>query len=209
MKKNTDVHLLHEAEKIVHALGKMFAPFCEVVLHDLRNPDHAIVAIENNFSERKVGDATTNLGLERVLNTNTPDVIQNYQNILPDGRILKSTSISIRNDSGECIGSICLNFDTTHFGQFASQMSQFIATEDLIAFPKEQLRSLSQQEIKEAVIAFATSKNTTPQRLNPTQRKELLSQLEQQGFLGLRNAISTIADLLSVTRPTIYNSLKA
>jgi predicted transcriptional regulator YheO len=45
--------LLREGRKIVEALGKMFAPFCEVVLHDLSKPDHSVIAIECPLSEQK------------------------------------------------------------------------------------------------------------------------------------------------------------
>jgi predicted transcriptional regulator YheO len=41
----------------------MFPGLCEVVPHDLRDPRHAIRAIENNLSGRKVGDSVTELGL--------------------------------------------------------------------------------------------------------------------------------------------------
>jgi predicted transcriptional regulator YheO len=37
-----------------------------VVLHDLRDADHSIVALHNNLSGREVGDATTELGLARI-----------------------------------------------------------------------------------------------------------------------------------------------
>jgi predicted transcriptional regulator YheO len=36
--------LLREGRKIVEALGKTLAPLVEVVLHDLTDPDHAVVA---------------------------------------------------------------------------------------------------------------------------------------------------------------------
>ncbi|WP_373421777.1 PAS domain-containing protein [Burkholderia multivorans] len=40
----------------------MFAPFTEVVVHDLRTPKQAILAIHNNLSGRAVGDPATELG---------------------------------------------------------------------------------------------------------------------------------------------------
>ncbi|MGO1237973.1 MAG: PAS domain-containing protein, partial [Hafnia alvei] len=46
--------LLREGAKIAKALGEMFAPTCEVVLHDLCNPLHSIVAIEQPLSGRKI-----------------------------------------------------------------------------------------------------------------------------------------------------------
>lgn len=209
MRKNSDNHLIHESKKIVQSLGKMFAPFCEVVLHDLRTPAQAIIAIENNFSGRKIGDATTNVGLERVVNDAFPEVLQNYQNILPNGKVVKSTSIGIKNEEGHYIASICLNFDTSVFSQLNSQLAEFITTKTLTHTPTEQLRSLSSQEVEEAVSQFAHSKNETPQSLDKNQKRELILLLEEKGLLQLRNAISTVATLLGVTRPTIYNYLKS
>lgn len=64
--------LLREGRKIVEALGKTLAPLVEVVLHDLTDPDHAVVAIANNLSGRQVGDAVTELGLARLRPTRLP-----------------------------------------------------------------------------------------------------------------------------------------
>ncbi len=209
MNKKYEDHLLKEGKKITHALGKMFAPFCEVVLHDLRNPKNAIIAIENNFSGRKVGDSTTNIGLERAVNADFPDVLQNYQNILPNGKILKSTSIGIKNEQGKYIASICLNFDTSYFKNISSQLEMFTATDSVGKSSTEQLRTLSLQEIQDAVEAFAQEHKTSSQNLTKEQRFELIQVLESKGLLQLRNAISSLSNLLGVSRPTIYSYLKA
>lgn len=208
MSKKHEDHIIHEAKKMAVALGKMFAPFCEVVLHDLRTPEQAIVVIENNFSGRAVGDATTNIGLQRATDPNFPEILQNYPNILPNGKTLKSTSIGIKNEEEKYIASICLNFDVSFFSQFSSQIQAFISTEQLTQTPTEELRALSLQEIHEVVQQFAQQKNTVPQALNKIQKMELIQLLESKGLLQLRNAISTLANILGVTRPTIYSYLK-
>lgn len=68
--------LLREGAKIAKALGEMFAPTCEVVLHDLCNPLHSIVAIEQPLSGRKIGDPSTEMGLARIRDPQYPDVVQ-------------------------------------------------------------------------------------------------------------------------------------
>ncbi len=81
-----DEHLIREAEKIAVALGRMFPGLCEVVLHDLRDPERAVRAIENNLSGRQIGDSATELGLARIADPAYPDVVQNYPNRFPDAR---------------------------------------------------------------------------------------------------------------------------
>src|SRR5258705_13313762 len=88
-----DEELFVELDKIAIAVGRMFPGLCEVVLHDLRDPEHAIRLIENNLSGRRVGDSATELGMLRIGDPEYPSVVQNYANTFADGRPAKSTSI--------------------------------------------------------------------------------------------------------------------
>lgn len=45
--------LLSQLNTIAEGLSETFAPFGEVVVHDLQNPEHAILAIYNNLSGRQ------------------------------------------------------------------------------------------------------------------------------------------------------------
>jgi predicted transcriptional regulator YheO len=66
-KRNPEQKLLVEQLKqVALGLSKTLAPFCEVVVHDLLDPKHAILAIHNNLSGREVGDPTMELGLARI-----------------------------------------------------------------------------------------------------------------------------------------------
>ncbi|VFS61936.1 Uncharacterized protein conserved in bacteria [Leminorella grimontii] len=119
--------LLREAKKIAAALGKMFAPGCEVVVHDLTHPEHAVVAIENPLSGRKVGSPATELGLARIQDAEFPDIVQNYRNHFPDGREAKSTSIGLRNSKGEFVAALCLNLDVSLFSTMQRVLEQLTA----------------------------------------------------------------------------------
>ena len=55
--------LLDQLKQVAQGLGETFAPFCEVVVHDLTDPGHAILSIHNNLSGRAVGDPATDLNL--------------------------------------------------------------------------------------------------------------------------------------------------
>jgi predicted transcriptional regulator YheO len=206
--RNYDDHLIREATKLVTGLGKMFAPFCEVVLHDLRTPEHAIAAIENNLSGRRIGDPTTNLGMERIKSTDFQDIVQNYPNTLPNGRQVKSTSIGIRNQQGICIASICLNFDISAFSSLNAQLGQFIATSTSQLSIPEQLTAVTSEEIRRVITAYAAQKNLAPTQLTAKDRRSLVQDLNERGLFKLRNAVTITAQSLRVTRPTIYNYLK-
>lgn len=203
-----NARLLAEAKKIVTAIGRMFAPCCEVVLHDLLRPEHSIIHIECPLSGRKVGDSGTELVLARIQDQNFPDVVQNYTNAFPDGRPVKSTSIGIRNSEGKYIAAICLNLDISLFGSMNRVVEQFISTEAFQAPIRETLRARSLNDVRQAIENFAAENNTQPRALSSGQRKELISLLSQVGLLQLRGAPSFVAETIGVCRTSIYNALK-
>ncbi|MFI9390070.1 transcriptional regulator [Streptomyces bauhiniae] len=204
-----DEHLLGEAEKVAVALGRMFPGLCEVVLHDLRDPDHAIRVIENNLSGRAPGDPATELGLARIADPRYPDVVQNYPNRFPDGRPAKSTSIGIRNSAGEYIAALCLNLDVSMLSPVALALANLVATgTEHGAEPPETLRDRRARELRGTVEELAARRGGTPRSLGRDAKRELVRHLHGEGWFDSRDAAQTIADLLGVSRATVYNYTK-
>jgi predicted transcriptional regulator YheO len=204
-----DEHLIGEAEKIAVALGRMFPGLCEVVLHDLRDPRQAIRAIENNLSGRRVGDSATELGLARIADPEYPSVIQNYPNRFPDGRPAKSTSIGIKNAAGEYIAALCLNLDVSVLSPVTLALSNLVATDtEHREQPLETLRDRTTRELRRTVEELAAERAATPRSLSRQDKKELVRRLHRDGYFDSRDAAQTIADLLGVSRATVYNYSK-
>ncbi|KUM67384.1 helix-turn-helix transcriptional regulator [Streptomyces curacoi] len=202
-------HLIREAEKIAVAVGRMFPGLCEVVLHDLRDPRHAIRAIENNLSGRHVGDSVTELGLARIEDPGYPSVIQNYPNQFPDGRPAKSTSIGIKNAAGQYIAALCLNLDVSVLSPVTLALSNLVATDtEHREQPLETLRDRNARELRTVVEAHAAERAATPRSLSREDKRALVRQLQRDGYFDSRDAAQTIADLLGVSRATVYNYAK-
>jgi predicted transcriptional regulator YheO len=202
---NGDEHLLAEAEKIAVALGRMFPGICEVVLHDLRDPAHAIRAIENNLSGREVGDAATELGLARIEDPGYPSVIQNYANRFPDGRPAKSTSIGIKNAAGKYIAALCLNLDVSTLSPVTLALSNLVAIDpEHRDVPLETLRDRTRRELREVVETAAAERSATPRSLSRVAKKDLVRRLYEDGYFDSRNAAQAIADLLGISRASVY-----
>ncbi|MEU0009106.1 PAS domain-containing protein [Streptomyces sp. NPDC006314] len=206
---DADEHLVREAEKIAGALGRMFPGLCEVVLHDLRHPEHAIRVIENNLSGRQIGDPATELGLARIADPEYPGVIQNYPNRFPDGRPAKSTSIGIKNAAGEYVAALCLNLDVSVLSAVTLTLSNLVATETGHRDqPIETLRDRGARELRQAVEELSARRAATPRSLSREDKKALVRQLHRDGYFDSRDAAQTIADLLGVSRATVYNYAK-
>ncbi|MFC9608386.1 transcriptional regulator [Streptomyces niveus] len=203
-----DELLLREAETIVTAIGRMFPGLCEVVLHDLRNPEHAIRAIENNESGRSIGDPATELGIARIRDPDYPNVIQNYPNTFPDGRPAKSTSIGIRNSAGEYVAAICLNLDVSLFATVARSLHNLVRTDEQEQSFTEMLRARTTTELRALAEEFAAERGRTPHALDSMEKREMVRFLRDEGFLDVKNAVRTLTDILGVSRATVYNYLK-
>jgi predicted transcriptional regulator YheO len=198
--------LLDQLQHIADGLAQTFAPFCEVVVHDLRDPGHSVLAIHNNLSGRAASDPATELGLARIADSNYPQVVANYANQFADGRPAKSTSIGIKDAQGTYIASLCLNVDLSLFRSVKNALEQFNATD---ASPvQESIDPANAETIRRRIDQFAAGLAASPQRLRAGDRRALMRDLKASGCLDLRRGMDIAATHLGVSRATAYNDIK-
>lgn len=209
MPKRTDDQrlLLSQLKQVAEGLAATFAPFCEVVVHDLLDPKQAILAIHNNLSGREVGSPATELGLARILDPDYPQVIANYPNRFADGRQTKSTSIGVKDSEGRYIAALCMNIDLTLFRGLQSAMSQFVAV-DTTSAPPESLDPASADAIRGRIDQFAARLATTPRALKADERRALIKELKTVGLLDVRRSMETVAAHLGISRASAYSYAK-
>ncbi len=198
--------LLDQLRCVARGLGETFAPFCEVVVHDLRDPKHSILAIHNNLSGREVGDPATELGLARIADPDYPPVIANYANQFADGRQAKSTSIGIKDSSGRYVAALCINVDLTLFRSLQNALGQFVSLD--AEGGRESLNPAGADAIRARIDAFAARLATTPRSLKAEDRRSLLRELKELGYMEARRAKEIVALHLGVSRATVYNDAK-
>ena len=199
--------LLSQIKQVAEGLAQTFAPFTEVVVHDLLDPEHAVLAIHNNLSGREVGQPATELGLARIMDPAYAQIIANYPNQLSDGRQVKSTSIGIKDSKGNYVAALCMNVDLTLFRGFQNMLSKFTAVEGSTP-ARETLDPASADLIRARIDEFAARVASTPRSLKPEERRSLLKELKAAGLLEVRRAMDTIAVHLGVSRATVYSDAK-
>lgn len=198
--------LLSQIEQVAQGLAATFAPFCEVVVHDLLDPGQSILAIHNNLSGRAVGEPTTELGLARIADPDYPQVIANYANQFADGRQAKSTSVGIKDSSGQYIAALCLNVDLTQFRSLQSMVGQFTAIDGDTGLT-ESLDPAGAEAIRQRIDQFAARLSTAPRALKAAERRALLRELRESGSLEVRRAMEVVAQHLGVSRATVYGDV--
>jgi len=204
--------LLDQLKNVAEGLGQTLAPFCEVVVHDLLDPAHAIAAIHNNLSSRDIGGPATELGLARIADAAYPAVVANYANSFADGRQAKSTSIGIKDSSGQYIAALCINVDLTMFHGLQSVFAQFSRTDAGHGAngggPQESLDPVGADGIRRRIDEYAARLSSTPRALKADERRALIVELREAGCLDVRRAMEIIAQHLGISRATVYSYAK-
>ena len=208
MRTTDQQHLLQQMLHVAEGLGQTLAPFCEVVLHDLLDPEHAILAIHNSLSGRAVGDPATELGLARIADPEFAQVLANYPNQFPDGRPAKSTSIGIKDANQEYIAALCLNVDLTLFRSLHAMLGQFSNVDPAAVLHESLAPPAGADAIRDHIERFAARHATTPRALKADERRQLMRELQEAGLLDMRRSMETIASHLGVSRATVYNYAK-
>jgi predicted transcriptional regulator YheO len=206
----TDNDLLAYYAQVAKVLGEMFAPVLEAVVHDLRKPNHSIIAIYNgHITGRKIGDGTSDLGYRR-LKGELPDEMINYENESPIGRKLKSSTLAIRNKRGKLIGTLSLNMDVSYFEEVSMFLGHFVSSNKMPYLEKREKFYIGspRDDINAFIKEVLLQKNWIHNKLGKTEKKEIIRLLYSDNFFSKRSAVSSVADILHMSRPTVYRYVR-
>ena len=200
---------LQSAEGLSLMLGSRY----EVILHDLSHVENSIVAIYGNVTNRKVGGPATNYLLQ-LLKTDGDDAPTslNCRNVMPDGRVLRSSTIFIRDEKGHIIGSLCINQDLTDF-IVASKLTQELTAFQRPSTEEEHAEEFFAHDISDVMEDMVRTELELLQKPVAYMQKEdklaLVQRMENKGIFDVKGAVEYVAERLGVTNYTIYNYLKA
>ncbi len=208
----TNRQILEHYIRVGEIIAEKFTPYLEVIIHDLQNPEHSIIAIYNNhITGRNIGEGTSDIGYKKLQNK-LPDKIVNYENQSPSGVKMKSSSLTIRNGNGEIIGSMGFNFDLSPFDNIQEFFNTITETNPsrLDQFPKqEQFFMWSvKDEIKQAINKFITTHGLQGKVLSKKDKLKVVALMNNEGHVKKRGAISIISELLAISRPTLYKYIR-
>src|SRR6266446_8594585 len=105
---------LENYARLVRLLGKSFQNIgMEILLHNLADPSHSLICLENNATGRHLRDGTTNLLIDLKKRQLQNEDKLNYElNI--GSRKFKCTTIPIYRKEFGVVGAICINLDVNY-----------------------------------------------------------------------------------------------
>ncbi|MEG2403493.1 MAG: helix-turn-helix transcriptional regulator [Oscillospiraceae bacterium] len=123
---------LEMLKQLAVGVARQFGPSCEVVVHSLSDNDieSSIVAIENgNVTSRKIGDGPSHVVLEAMQQEGRQMDHLAYLTKTRDGKILKSSTMFVRDEGGKAQYIFAINYDITGMLIAKSGIEALISTE--------------------------------------------------------------------------------
>lgn len=197
--------------QIMPGLASAMGPGCELVLHDFYDLSQSLVAIEGNLTGRTPGMPLTDLVLQIIRTEKAPTDKLNYLSHTHDGRMLRCSTIFIRDSEGNVIGCLCINRDLTELQAARNLLESLCQTrplESINAINSGETFVQDVEELLSGTINEIVALGKKPvQYMDKTDKMRVIRELDAKGIFLIRGAVKTVALALNVSRFTIYNYL--
>ena len=176
---------LEMLKQLAAGIAAQFGSNCEVVIHDVssNHPDHSIVHIENgHVSGRKVGDGASQVVLDQMASqAEHPQDHLCYLTRTPDGKILKSSTLYIRNRRGAVTAIFSINYDVSGLMMIQSTIGDLLSTQDKERVPGDQVQRQSGKILRYFQIhsLFLHRRKQRRRQINQEERKHDRSDHQQ------------------------------
>ena len=193
------IHKLEFLKQLAHGITSQFGNSCEVVIHDLtkKDLDRSIVYIENgHVSNRHTGDGPSGIVLETL--RSDPATVKDrlaYLTRTDDGRILKSSTLYIRDDNDKVAYIFSINYDITTLLAIENTLHGLIKTEpDNVT------------ELLDLLIEQAIAKVGKPVALmNKDDKIAVVQYLNNAGAFLITKSGDKVSSLLGISKFTLYS----
>lgn len=194
-------------ENLAKGIAGHFGENCEVVIHDLSlDAEHSIVYIENgHVTGRKVGDGSSRVVLEAL--AKKPEELHDRVSYLmqtENGRILKSTTIYIRDNDNKVTGILGINYDITNLMMMDYTLQGMIKTRDEKEAPERinkgvngLLEELIEQSVK--VVGKPVA------QMNREDKIRAVQFLHDAGAFLITRSGDKISKFFGISKYTLYN----
>lgn len=207
-----DRKILAAHEDIVDSIAVFLGKHCEVTLHSLEDPEHAIIKIVNgHHTNRKVGAPLTEQGTQIVQDffaTKQQDLTC-YTTSSTKGDPMRSLFTVICNDN-KPIGLLGINFNMN------IPLTEFISTFSLFHQPAPQrlenddksetnnVEDLIHNAVNNIVIEISSNVDIP----NHEKNKHIVSGLNEKGIFDIKGSVAMVAKELKLSKYTIYGYIR-
>ena len=199
-------------QRLAKGIATQFGENCEVLVHEfgIHHADHTVVAIENgHVTERALGDGPSRAVLQAMSKASGELHDQlNYLTRTKDGRILKSSTIYIRDDKGKVEGIFAINYDITHLLMVESALKPLITPQTSEKEPEHIIQNVN--DLLDELIAQSVELVGKPVALmNKEDKVKAIQFLNQTGAFLVTKSGDKVSKFFGISKYTLYNYIDA
>lgn len=192
-------------------LAQIFGNDCEIVLHDFTNGmDRTVVHIINgHVTGRDEESCLSTLWFDELEKLKLSPSGLNYLSTTPQGHVLKCGSSLLKDETGNIIGAICVNYDITDVLQAQRTLSK-IAGNTIQPESHNQTEVLfhNVNEMIEYYLRELEAQYGKPgNRFDKKERYDALTELNRKGITQISKSASRLCDFFGISRGTLYAEL--
>ena len=195
-------------KQLARGIARQFGSNCEVVVHDLcaEDPEHSVVVIENgHVTGRRLGDGPSHVVWEAL--KADPARLQDrlaYLTRTEDGKILKSTTIFIRDDQQKVVGIFAINYDITMMKLMEDTIHTFTATDEAAAEPQTITHNVN--DLLDELIRQSAQLVGKPVALMTKEDKvKAIRFLNESGAFLITKAGQRVCNFYGISKYTLYS----
>ena len=201
--------ILETLISVAHGIARQFGNNCEVCVHELKEDDleHTILFIINGgITGRKTGEGASNVVIETIEKLKKGEPIVDHLSYLTkasNGKILKSSTVFVKDINGKYRYILSINFDITSFIPFKSDLDCLIKTED-----KSKLEEIpnSAQELMEKLILKSEELIGKPASImNKDEKIKAIKFLNDSGVFLITKSGDKVSNHFGISKFTLYN----
>lgn len=196
-------------KELMDMLEQQLGSYTEIVLHDLKK-DYAntIIDIRNgHVTGREIGGTGSNLGLEVLQGTVKDGNRFNYITRLKDNRILRSSSLYIKDDDGNLIGCLCVNSDITDSVKMESYLKE-LNHYDIEPTERQEVFVTEVNQLLEYLLQEGQKLVGKPACImNREEKIQFLKYLNDKGAFLITKSGERIQSFLGISKYTMYSYL--
>lgn len=200
---------------LVKGLGEILGSDCEILLHDVSNPEHSIIACANaQVSGRGVGSPMTDFGLRMLKDPKYQKMtgVYNYRARTGDGRLLKCGVCFIRDAAGRIVGFLCINMDVTKIAAAREALDEFFRVDSSGDAAEDYCEHFSKEVGDVVSNSIALVKKEWGGDLSALPRSDkvkVVPRLDEMGFFLVKGAMERLSEEMKKSKFTLYAYLRS
>ena len=200
---------LERLKVIAQGLAIQFGPSCEVLIHDLQGDlDTSLVYIENGrITNRHVGDGPSHVVLDVLNYDDGSEGRFGYLTKTKDGRILKSSTMYIRDDNGNIAYLLGINQDITEFVMMHRSLESLIGIGQAETVTVEKITTSVSELLDDLLLEAERLVGKPGPLMNKVERLKAISYLNEKGAFLISKSSEKIAEYFNISKFTLYSDL--